>query len=109
MRRQCCAGERPPRRLACRLFGTAASLLPGAVLLLLPKCPLCLAAWLTVITGVGLSAAAAAHVRGMIVMFWASAVALAAAQRIRRREPRRPSSPGVRKVAPPPSACDDHT
>ena len=46
---QCCAGGGPSRRLARRLSGAAASILPGAVLALLPKCPLCLAAWLTVV------------------------------------------------------------
>ena len=81
----CCTGERPSRRLARRRAGAAASILPGAVLLLLPKCPLCLAAWLTVATGIGFSATAAARVRGLIVVFWVAAVALAAAQIIRRR------------------------
>ena len=84
MTAQCCTGEGPSRRLARRLSGAAASILPGAVLVLLPKCPLCLAAWLTVVTGIGVSAAAAAHVRGLIVVFWVAAVALAAARIIRR-------------------------
>ena len=53
---QCCAGGPASRRLARRLSTTAASILPGAVLVVLPKCPLCLAAWLTVVTGVGFSA-----------------------------------------------------
>ena len=82
---QCCAGGAASRRLARRLSAAAASILPGAVLVLLPKCPLCLAAWLTVVTGIGFSAAGAAWVRGMLVVFWVAAVALAAAQIIRRR------------------------
>ncbi len=86
---QCCTGEGPSRRLARRRTGAAASMLPGAVLALLPKCPLCLAAWLTVATGVGVSAPAAARVRGLIVVFWVAAMALAAAQIIRRRALRR--------------------
>jgi hypothetical protein len=86
---QCCTGEGPSRRVARRRAGAAASILPGAVLLLLPKCPLCLAAWLTVATGVGFSAAAAASVRGLIMVVWVTAVALAAAQIIRRRVFRR--------------------
>jgi hypothetical protein len=71
------------RRLARRLSGAAASILPGAVLALLPKCPLCVAAWLTAMTGVGFSAAGAAWVRGMLVVFSVAAVALAAASRFR--------------------------
>jgi hypothetical protein len=81
----CCAGEGRSRRLARQLSAAAATLLPGAVLLLLPKCPLCLAAWLALVTGAGVSAAAAARVRGLILVFWVLAVALAAAQIIRRR------------------------
>jgi hypothetical protein len=85
MTAQCCTGEGPSRRLARRLSGAAASILPGAVLVLLPKCPLCLAAWFTVVTGIALPAATAARVRGLIVVFWAAAVALAATQIVRRR------------------------
>ena len=85
MTAQCCTGGGPSRRLARRLSGAAASILPGAVLLFLPKCPLCLAAWLTVVTGIGISAAAAACVRGLIVVFSVAAVVLAAAQIVRRR------------------------
>ncbi len=43
MTRQCCSGEASSRALARRLSGAAAPLLPGAMLVLLPKCPLCLA------------------------------------------------------------------
>ena len=81
----CCTGEGPSRRLARRRAGAAASVLPGAVLLLLPKCPLCLAAWLAAIAGVGVPAAAAANVRQLIVVVWVAAAALAAARIIRRR------------------------
>ena len=82
---QCCVGGTASCRLARRLSMAAASILPGAVLVLLPKCPLCLAAWLTVATGVGFSAAGAVWVRGMLVVFCVAAVALAAAPIVRRR------------------------
>ncbi len=55
----CCMGGRTSRRLAHRLSAAAASILPGAILLFLPKCPLCLAAFLTVATGRSFSAAGA--------------------------------------------------
>ena len=83
--RQCCAGGGRLRSLAHPVPGAAASLLPGAVVALLPKCPLCLAAWLTVTTGIGVSAVTAAQVRAIIVVFWLVALALAGAQTIRRR------------------------
>lgn len=82
---QCCTGGPASRRLARRLSTGAASVLPGAVLVLLPKCPLCLAAWLTVATGMGFPAAGATWVRGMLMVLWVAAVAFAAAPIIRRR------------------------
>ncbi len=68
MNRQCCAGGRQNSRLARRLSRAAGSILPGAALALLPKCPLCLAAWLTVATGIGVSAAVAALVRNLLLI-----------------------------------------
>jgi hypothetical protein len=82
---QCCLRGGPSRRLARRFSGTTASVSSVAVLLFLPKCPLCLAAWFTVITGVAISATAAEWVRGLIVVFTVAAVVLAAAQIVRRR------------------------
>jgi hypothetical protein len=84
---QCCTGERPSRRLARRLSAAGASLLPGAVVVLLPKCPICLAAWLTVISGTAVSAAGAARMRGLIVVMWVAVVAYVAAQIRRKRSP----------------------
>jgi hypothetical protein len=66
---QCCRGASRGRA------GVAASILPGAALVLLPKCPLCLAAWLGVVTGVGVSAVAAAYVRGAIVVLCVAGLA----------------------------------
>jgi len=86
---QCCGGEGQWRRLARRVSAAAAPVLPGAVLLVLPKCPLCLAAWLAVGTGAGISAAAAGRVREGIVVFWVLALCFSAAQLIRRRALRR--------------------
>ena len=74
---QCCGGGPGSRRLARRLSTAGASILPGAVLILLPKCPFCLAVWLTVATGVGFSAAGAAWVREIVAILWVAAVALA--------------------------------
>jgi len=81
---RCCVDGTASGRLARRLSKAAASILPGAALLLLPKCPLCLAAWLTVVTGIGFSAAAAAWMRGMLAVFWVAGVALAGVAIVRR-------------------------
>jgi hypothetical protein len=81
---RCCIGGGRWRVPARRLSTAAVSILPGAALILLPKCPLCLAASLTIATGVGFSAAGAPWVRAMLVAFWVAAVALAAAATIIR-------------------------
>ena len=87
--RCCAAGGGRSRSLARRLFG-AGSMAPGLLLVLLPKCPLCLAAWLTMATGISIPGAAAAGVRGVIVVFWVAGVALAYFGAMRAA--RRPSS-----------------
>ncbi len=81
----CCTSGGPKRPLARRISSALASVLPGAALVLLPKCPLCLAAWLTVATGVGISAAAIAWARELAVVVWIVVLALAAARIIRYR------------------------
>lgn len=74
MNGQCCRGG------ARRRAGFAASMVPGAALVLLPKCPLCLAAWLGLVAGVGVSAVAAAYIRGAILVLWVVGVAFVLAR-----------------------------
>ena len=70
---RCCAGGGASAR---RLSGTVASIVPGALLALLPKCPLCIAAWLTAVTGVGFPPAGVTWLRETIAVFWFAAVAV---------------------------------
>ena len=86
---RCCVGGSASVRLAQRLSALTASILPGAALILLPKCPLCLAVWLTAVTGLGFSAAGAAWVSWILVLFWVTTVAFAAVPAVRRRALRR--------------------
>ncbi len=46
---------------------TAGGLLAGTLLFLMPKCPLCLAAYVTMATGVSLSATTAGHLRAGLI------------------------------------------
>ena len=80
----CCVGEGRTRPLARRLSGAAASVLPGAVLVLLPKCPLCLAAWLTVVSGMSVSAVAGTWMWRLTILLCVVALALSAVQLLRR-------------------------
>lgn len=86
MNGRCCAGGPSSRRRpALRFYGAAASILPGALLVFLPKCPLCLAVWLTAVTGVGVSAAGASWARWVLVLLWIAAAALVAVPKVMRR------------------------
>ena len=66
--RTCCHAGSPPTFIR-RCADTAGWVVPGTVLALLPKCPACLAAYVMLWTGVGLSMAAAARVRTSLVVF----------------------------------------
>jgi hypothetical protein len=90
----CCAGEGRWRRFARRFSGAAASVLPGAALAALPKCPLCLAAWLSAATGGAvISANSAEQVRWAILGLWIAAMAFTL-RKVFRRQHSRPSRAG---------------
>ena len=73
----CCQELRPSLR---RRVATAAGwILPTAMLALVPKCPLCVAAYAAALTGIGISISAATFLRtSMIVVAIATFVAMAA-------------------------------
>lgn len=63
-KRNCCASDRTRQRLE----SLTASILPGAMLVLIPKCPVCIIAYVTLISGVGLSIPAAANLRTALIV-----------------------------------------
>lgn len=51
-----------------RLVDPAGKLFPAFVLMVLPKCPACLAAYITVATGIGISLTAATCIRSLLLV-----------------------------------------
>jgi hypothetical protein len=74
----CCkvqTGRRPQRRW---WQGTSGCVGSGALLVLLPKCPMCVAAYLTLWTGASLAMPVATYLRPMLaILFLASALLVA--------------------------------
>jgi hypothetical protein len=63
------AGVSGPRRgtRTARVFEIARCIVPSAILALLPKCPACLAAYLAMGSGMGISVVAAGYVRAGLI------------------------------------------
>ena len=80
----CCpaagAGKAPirPRRVR-EIFAWA---LPSAILVLVPKCPLCLAAYVALWTGIGLSFTAATYLRWALLSLCIAALLFLIAKRL---------------------------
>ena len=75
MKAECCA-ER-------RMGGTAGWLVPAAILAVLPKCPMCLVVYFAMLTGLGLSVAAATRIRVLLIWMCAASLACLAAKQFR--------------------------
>ena len=61
----------------------APGILPAALLILLPKCPICLAAYIALGTGIGLSISTAAHLRIALLILCISSLTFFAASQLR--------------------------
>ena len=80
---RCCENSRP-RTFARRCVDVFGWIIPGAILALLPKCPMCLAAYIALWSGIGLSFSAATHLRVSLLMLSVELILFMAATNTRR-------------------------
>lgn len=74
MEGDCCQGRPVSNRLLLWISAAAGSMVPGVFLALLPKCPLCVAAWLAILFGASLSPATVELMRWTAMSLWISAL-----------------------------------
>jgi len=70
-------------KVARRSGEIAGCIVPGAILALLPKCPVCFAAYLMMATGISISVAAAVSLRAFLVVVCVSSLVLLGRRHIR--------------------------
>jgi hypothetical protein len=97
----CCkiqTGRRPPHRW---WQGTSGCVGSGALLVLLPKCPMCIAAYLTLWTGASVAMPVATHLRPILAILFLASALLPAVRwaAVRRRSENLAGSKPVRDMS----------
>jgi len=73
------------RRALRRVIGVTQWAVPGTILALMPKCPMCLAAYIALWSGIGLSIPVASGLRAVLIAVSAVFLALLVIRWLRRR------------------------
>lgn len=87
MTAQCDCGIGPAaqrRTIGSRVLAAARWVIPGSILAIMPKCPACLAAYIAIWTGLGVSVTTAAYARGALIALCVAALAGLAFVHLRR-------------------------
>ena len=82
MKPSCC--EARPSRVR-RSLGAAGYVVPSAILVLLPKCPACIVAYLAMGAGIGVTMTTAATLRMVLLVLCVACLGFVAARQVRRR------------------------
>ena len=77
-------GERPATSFVRHSIGIAGWTVPGVLLALMPKCPACLAAYVALGTGIGLSMSTASLLRTLLIVLCLASLGLLAARLLHR-------------------------
>jgi hypothetical protein len=77
-------GDSRSPRVRRRFLRVAEWLIPGIILAILPKCPLCIVAYVAIGTGIGLSVSTAANARILIITLCVGFLAFFAAKHLYR-------------------------
>jgi hypothetical protein len=82
----CCnvISDRKPPRLLQKVREIFAWVVPSAILVLLPKCPACLAAYVALWTGLGLSLSTAAYMRWAMLLLCIASLLFLIVKRLSR-------------------------
>lgn len=80
----CCVKRRDDSR---KVRGVAAWLVPGGLLMLMPKCPVCLAGYVAAATGLGLSVSTVSGLRTILITLCCLSLAFLTLRLLLRRKP----------------------